>query len=150
MTENNANVCCICLLPEDDGMWACAVCSVKCHNTCVNSWVRTNYDRIQMTFSCPVCRQTNNVTTLPRFDIPRPTLSGFIASVLQSVRLSETDPDAQSYDYTQENAVPVSVPVSVPVGPVPAGPVRQRRPPMVSINGTGAIHIERVTIVNHF
>ena len=139
---DNASVCCICLLPEDDSMWACTVCSVKCHNTCVSSWVRTNYDRVHLTFSCPVCRQNNNLNTVPTVNLPRPTLSGFIASVLQSVRLSESSehvPDA-SPDNTES---------TIHIDPLRYHP-RRRRPPSVSVNGTGAIHIERLTVVNHF
>lgn len=154
--------CCICFLTEDlaedtaedsSTYWICAVCGTRCHMACITNWAQSNHNRYRSTYSCPVCRQCFDLSSLPTVQIPihippphpdppRPSLSSFIATVLQSTRESASAhvqrPNPQQAELQETGEETVTQRSS------------RRRAPVVVINGTGAVHIERLTVVNHF
>jgi len=147
MGENTT--CCICFVVINNetpsSVWTCTTCRKMCHMTCISIWAQTNHDTRRSAFSCPVCRQSFDLSSLPGFfsintpeiplgipaEIPvRPSLSSFIASVLHSTSPSESPPTVGSQ--------------------VPNRSLPQRQPPRVTISGTGPVHVERLTVINHF
>lgn len=140
--------CCICFLTEDSdtnsNYWTCTACGRKCHMGCISNWAMSNHNRYRSTFSCPMCRHVYDLSSLPGHPVSTPTpveplrpgLTGFIATVLQSVTAG-TETGEETLNHTLEQ-------------PSPSHRVVPPQPPLLVVHGTGAISIQRLTIVNHF
>jgi hypothetical protein len=58
--------CIICFNNDSNQeIWTCPTCHTKCHVQCITLWARTNYERHPSSYSCPVCRQNFEISTLP-------------------------------------------------------------------------------------
>lgn len=150
-TMEEPHICCICFSAGDNNVetsWTCTTCNTRCHLACITSWAQSNHNRYQATFSCPVCRQVYPLSTIPGVEtIPlsvhytepgRSGLAAFITSVLRSATATSNSPSSHPQEQTP------TPPQSVPQVQTTA------REPLVVVNGTGAINVGRVTIVNHF
>lgn len=69
-TEEQCMVCLNCLR-EEDALWTCNCCHQKCHMLCTFQWtLRLSLDRSRnvSSFSCPGCRTSHAISTLPGFE----------------------------------------------------------------------------------
>lgn len=167
------HTCCICFLADNGDaaaeFWVCSTCQTKCHLNCISRWAQSNHNRFRSTFSCPVCRQVFDLTTLPGasevrhpFVIPRPimlvndnplrpSMTSFIASVLQATshlptpdvedsNVADVDAEARVFAEQQNNS--------------PRRVLRRtrcaRQPCVFVVTGTGPVHVERMTVINRF
>lgn len=94
-TTPNEEPCMVCLNPmqqEQDHLWSCSCCHHKCHMLCIMQWtlrLSLNNTRHAITsFTCPGCRTTHAITTLPGFESRTQTRS----STRRSTRTAATTP----------------------------------------------------------
>lgn len=152
------NVCCVCYSIEvvdgeeqNDSYWTCTTCRKRCHMHCIRTWATSNHNRTLATFSCPHCRQSFNLSSLPGLHLDdthtspleslRPGLSSFIATVLRST--SQWQPTGERPPAPFESTFE-------PVSDTTASTTNQSVRNHFSVSGTGPIHVENLTIINHF
>jgi hypothetical protein len=65
-----SGTCIICFNNDStQEIWTCPTCQTKCHVQCITLWARTNYERHPSSYSCPVCRQNFEISTLPGVEL---------------------------------------------------------------------------------
>ena len=65
--------CMVCLnaCRDEDRLWTCSCCHKKCHMLCTFQWtlrLSLNQSRRVSAYTCPGCRTSHAITTLPGFE----------------------------------------------------------------------------------
>lgn len=71
--EHTEDQCLVCLNPprEEEPTWTCTCCHKKCHMLCIFQWtlrLSLNHSRHLTSFTCPGCRTSHVISTLPGFE----------------------------------------------------------------------------------
>lgn len=71
--EQTEDQCLVCLNSprQDERMWTCSCCQKNCHMLCIFQWtlrLSLNHSRNLTSFTCPGCRTSHVISTLPGFE----------------------------------------------------------------------------------